>query len=85
MMDMITNPFKHSTFASYIKQTFKPYCLHLLYYGTLCLLPLLIFLIFLYEGFQQTFQRCCGTSLFELGPLCIVSMRTFLDAFKYNF
>ncbi|PON79012.1 Lipase [Parasponia andersonii] len=36
-------------------------------------------------GFQRTLQGCCGTGLFELGPLCIVGMPTCPNASKYIF
>ncbi|XP_062089368.1 GDSL esterase/lipase At2g40250-like [Humulus lupulus] len=36
-------------------------------------------------GFQETFQGCCGTGLFEIGPLCVVGMPTCPDASKYIF
>ncbi|KAF4353388.1 hypothetical protein F8388_016346 [Cannabis sativa] len=36
-------------------------------------------------GFQETLEGCCGTGLFEIGPLCVVGMPTCLDASKYIF
>ncbi|PON51383.1 Lipase [Parasponia andersonii] len=36
-------------------------------------------------GFLQTLQGCCGTGLFEVGPLCIQGMPTCLDASKSVF
>ncbi|XP_062089265.1 GDSL esterase/lipase At2g40250-like [Humulus lupulus] len=36
-------------------------------------------------GFVQTLQGCCGTGLFEVGPVCLAGMATCLDASKYIF